>query len=114
MQALVLQQEAGVGTAGDGVMESSATYVEMPIRWPDGEGVGPMTWIQESVVSRVFRGPDVTPSVRVWLTTAWAEGTVHISQSRVRIDRDDAWKVLSPEPGRERAQDLLAGIVQYC
>lgn len=66
-------------TAGDGITESSATYVEMPIRWPSGEGVGPTIWIQESVVSWVCRGPDVTPRVRV--TTAWAEGTVCISQN---------------------------------
>lgn len=37
--------------AGDGITESSATYVEMPIRWPSGAGVGPTTWMQESVVS---------------------------------------------------------------
>lgn len=69
-----------MGTAGDEVMESSATYVEMPIRWPGGEGVGLTTWIQESVVSRVFRGLDVTPRVRVWLTTAWAEGTSYLPE----------------------------------
>lgn len=80
VQALVLRWEAGVGTAGDEVMESSATYVEMPIRWPGGEGVGLTTWIQESVVSRVFRGLDVTPRVRVWLTTAWAEGTSYLPE----------------------------------
>lgn len=38
-------------TAGDGITEPSATYVEMPLRWPSGEGVGPTTWVQESVVS---------------------------------------------------------------
>lgn len=65
--------------AGDGTTESGATSVEMPIRWPSGEGVGPTTWIQESVVSWVCRGPDVTPRVRV--ATAWAEGTMCISQS---------------------------------
>lgn len=33
----VLRGEAGLGTVGDGVIIKSATYVEMPIRWPGGE-----------------------------------------------------------------------------
>lgn len=77
-QAGALWWEAGGGQQVMG-SRNSAAYVEMPIRWPSGEDVGPTTWIQESVVSWVCRGPDVTPRVRV--TTAWAEGIVCISQS---------------------------------
>lgn len=58
-----------MGTVGDRVITKSTTYAEMPMRWPVGEvqgskpprlGLGQwlmlMTWIQESVMSRGFRG----------------------------------------------------------
>ena len=53
---------------------------------------------------QVFRGPDVTARVRVWLTTEpGARRTVPTSQGWVRPDQDSAWKVLRPEPGGEGA-----------
>ena len=59
-----------MSTVGDRLIMKSATDVEMPIPWPVGEAqggqlprlgysgqrLGLMTWIQEPVVSRVFRG----------------------------------------------------------